>query len=158
MHSKTYAYYIYTVIFLLLVFYMFVTFELQILNFSSNFILIAALTFTLYIAIRGFQWYSVDTTGEVITLETKRYDAFSFVSTNYKKIDLPKYKLNSFELKNGIINDDLTLFINSRKNKSNLLKVKFTISFLSKTERQELISKLNEIVEVNQIQLDSKIA
>ena len=156
--SKKFAYIFYGTLFLLIAFYGLLSIELLSINFNSNIILIIAGVLSFYILTRGFQFYTLDTAGETLTLITKRYDLFSFLDTTEKKVDLPKYKLNSFEFNPGLINDDLTLLINSRKNKSNIIKVKLKISFLSKEEREKIIDELNKIVESNQYQLESKVA
>ena len=158
LQSKKYALVFYGVLFLLIAIYSLLSLELLSVNFNSNILLIIAAIFSLYVLIRGFHSYTIDTKGEVITLITKRYDFFSFSSKKEKKIDLPKYKINSYEFKPGLINDDLTLYINSRNSKASVVKSRFTISFLNKEERQKIIAELNKIVETNQFQLESKVA
>ena len=156
--SKKLAFLFYGVISLLFALYSLLSIGLLPIKFNSLIVLAIAAVLILYVILRGFQWYLFDTAGETLTIITKRYDLFSFLNSTEKKIDLPKYKLNNFEFNPGLINDDLTLFINSRKNKSGIIKVKLKISFLTKEERERIIAELNKIVETNQFQLDSKVA
>lgn len=109
---------------------------------------------TCYIAIRGWQYYEFDTSGEGLTVNVERIDFLSFLGTKQKRIDLPKYKINNYKISKGLLNDDLILFINSKKGKANLVKVKFRISFLSDQQRNIMISELDKIVTTNQYQLD----
>ena len=112
-----------------------------------------------YIAVRGWQYFELDTSGEGFTLKVQRIDLFSFLSSKEKNIDLPKYKLQNYLYNKGILNDDLTLFINSRKSKGNTVKVKFRLSLLSDKDREKIISELEKIISSNnQFQLDSKVA
>ena len=110
-----------------------------------------------YMMFVGWQYYEFDTSGEGLTLNVKRVDLFSFLSSREKKIDLPKYKLNKYEIRKGVLNDDLTLFINSKK-ETNIVKVKLRLSILSSAERNKIISELDKIIQNNQIQLGSKVA
>lgn len=115
--------------------------------------------FLTYIAIRGWHYYELDTSGEGFTLKVERIDLFSFISTKEKKIDLPKYKLQNYLYNKGVLNDDFTLFINSRKSKANTVKVKFRFSLLSEADREKIVSELEKIISSNnQYQLDSKVA
>ncbi|WP_322971633.1 hypothetical protein [Faecalibacter sp. LW9] len=112
-----------------------------------------------YIAVRGWQYYELDTSGEGFTLKVKRIDWFSFLSIKEKHIDLPKYKLQNYIYNKGVFNDDLTLLINSRKSKGNTIKVKFRLSLLSDNDREKIIMELEKIISSNnQFQIDSKVA
>lgn len=157
-NSKRYALLFYGIIFLLLALYSLLSIGLLPIKINNHVPLVITGVLIIYVFLRGFHWYSLDTAGETLTLITNRYDIFSFLSSNEKKIDLPKYKLDSFELNSGLVNDDFILFFNSRKNKSGIIKVKMKISFLTKDERLKIITELNKIVETNQYQLDSKVA
>lgn len=105
----------------------------------------------------SWQYYEFDTSGEGLTLNVKRVGIFSFLSSKDKKVDLPKYKLNSYEIKKGVLNDNLTLFINSKK-ELNVVKVKLQLSILSSEERNNITSELDKIIQQNQKQIESKVA
>lgn len=108
-----------------------------------------------YLMLKGLYYYEFDTSGEGFTLIVKRVGPFSFLSSKEKKIDLPKYKINNYELSNGVLNDNLVLMVNSKKGKSSIVKVKFNLSISSKLERNIIISELDKIIQQNKLQLGS---
>lgn len=128
------------------------------LPFNHYFIILIPVLIISYIATQGLQYFELDTCGEGITLTVQRIDLLSFLGMKEKKVDLPKYKLNNYQFRRGIFNDDLVLFINSRKSKSNVVKVKLRLSFLSNNTRNKIIAELDNIISKNQYQLENKIA
>lgn len=128
------------------------------LPFNKFYMLGVALLAVAYIAIRGFQYFEFDTSGEGLSLKVQRIDFFSFLNGKEKRVDLPKYKLNNYHFRKGILNEELVLLINSRKSKSNVVKVKLRLSFLSNKTRNNIISELDKIISKNQYQLENKIA
>jgi len=128
------------------------------LPFDEYYLLILVLIGLVYTAIRGWQYFEIDTLGEGLTIKVNRIDIFSFLSDKEKKIDIPKYKLNDYVINRGLFNDDLVLLINSRKSKSNVVKVKLRLSVYSNETRNEIVSELDKIVASNQFQLESKLA
>lgn len=122
------------------------------------YLIIMILICVIYVAVRGWQYFEFDTSGEGFTLIVNRVDCFAFLGSKEKKIDLPKYKLNNYEIRRGLFNDDLTLYINSRKSKTNVIKIKLRLTFLSKQNRNKIISELDKIVTTNQYKIETKVA
>ena len=128
------------------------TFNIEYEKIYLSVILITAL---FYLIFKGLHYYEFDTSGEGLTLIVKRVGPFSFLSRKEKKIDLPKYKINNYELSNGLLNDNLILMVNSKKGKSSIVKVKFDLSISSKVERNIIITELDKIIQQNKLQLES---
>lgn len=139
-------------IFLLILLLCLAMLYLNIFSFTSldevylSIIIIGIVTYMFFV---GWRYYEFDTSGEGLTLNVKSVGLLSFLSSKEKKVDLPKYKLNNYEIKKGILNDDLTLFINSKK-ESTIVKVKLRLSILSSNERNRIISELDKIIQNNQ--------
>ena len=91
----------------------------------------------------------MDTKGETITFETKNVGFLAFLDPKPNKIDLPKYKLIRYEYNNGVISKDLIFYINSKKNPSNLTKVKFRLAYISNRNINNILSELDKIVQSN---------
>ena len=112
----------------------------------------------LYVAIRGWQYFEFDTSGEGLTLNVNRIDCFAFLGSKHKRIDLPKYKIENYEMHRGLLNDDLVLYIKSRKSKTNVIKIKLRLTFLSNEMRNKITSELDKIVTNNQFKIETKVA
>lgn len=97
----------------------------------------------------GNQFFAMDTKGETITFETKNVGFLAFLDPKPNKIDLPKYKLIRYEYNNGVISKDLIFYINSKKNPSNLTKVKFRLAYISNRNINNILSELDKIVQSN---------
>ncbi len=122
------------------------------------YLIVTLLIGLVYIAIRGWQYFEFDTSGEGLTLNVNRIDCFAFLGSKHKRIDLPKYKIDNYEMRRGLFNDDLTLYIKSRKSKTNVIKIKLRLTFLSNEMRQNIMSELDEIVTTNQFKIETKVA
>lgn len=148
--------------FLLLLLFSTLILHFEIIDFNvilnKNYFIAVLAIGLLYVAIRGWQYFEFDTSGEGITLNVNRVDFFSFLGSKQKRIDLPKYKINNYEFRRGLFNDDLTLYINSRKSKTNVIKIKLRLTFLSNEMRQNIISELDKIVTTNQFKIETKVA
>ena len=99
----------------------------------------------------GNQFFAMDTKGETITFETKNVGALAFLVPNSNKIDLPKYKLIKYEYQNGLITKGLIFYINSKKNPSQLTKIKFRLAYISNRNLKNILSELDKIVESNHL-------
>ena len=139
----------------------FILLKLNLLDFGINnqeyYILSFLGIFLLIFANIGMHFYQFDTSGEGLTLIVKRIDPFSFLSSKEKKVDLPKYKLDHYEYKKGLLNDTITLFINSKRGAS-IIKVKMKLSILSKDHPSIICSELDKIVSSNRTNTDIKVA
>ncbi|WP_291121307.1 hypothetical protein [Empedobacter sp. UBA7248] len=97
----------------------------------------------------GNQFFAIDTKGETITFETKNVGFLSFLDSKTNKIDLPKYKLIKYDFQKGIFSKNVIFYINSKKNPTNLTKVKFRLAFISNRNINIILTELDKIVESN---------
>ncbi|MGV0920869.1 hypothetical protein ACTS94_10910 [Empedobacter falsenii] len=97
----------------------------------------------------GNQFFAIDTKGETITFETKNVGFLSFLDSKTNKIDLPKYKLIKYDFQKGILSKNVVFYINSKKNPTNLTKVKFRLAFISNRNINIILTELDKIVESN---------
>ena len=97
----------------------------------------------------GNQFFAIDTKGEAITFETKNVGFLSFLDSKTNKIDLPKYKLIKYDFQKGILSKNVVFYINSKKNPTNLTKVKFRLAFISNRNINIILTELDKIVESN---------
>ncbi len=103
----------------------------------------------------GNQFFAMDTKGETITFETKNVGFLSFLDSKTNKIDLPKYKLIKYEFQKGILSKSIVFYINSKKNPTNLTKVKFRLAFISNRNINIILTELDKIVESNYVVKDN---
>jgi hypothetical protein len=106
----------------------------------------------------GNQFFAMDTKGETITFETRNVGFFSFLDPGTNKIDLPKYKLIKYEYQNGFITKGIIFYINSKKNPSQLTKIKFRLAFVSNGNLKNILSELDKIVQSNYHSKDNVVA
>ncbi|WP_152606134.1 hypothetical protein [Empedobacter falsenii] len=99
----------------------------------------------------GNQFFAMDTKGETITFETKNVGFLSFLDSKTNKIDLPKYKLIKYEFQKGILSKSIVFYIDSKKNPTNLIKVKFRLAFISNRNINIILTELDKIVESNYV-------
>ncbi|MFV0142459.1 MULTISPECIES: hypothetical protein [Empedobacter] len=97
----------------------------------------------------GNQFFAIDTKGETITFETKNVGFLPFLDSKTNKIDLPKYKLIKYDFQKGILSKNVVFYINSKKNPTNLTKVKFRLAFISNRNINIILTELDKIVESN---------
>ena len=97
----------------------------------------------------GNQFFAMDTKGETITFETKNVGFLSFLDSKTNKIDLPKYKLIKYDFQKGILSKNVVFYIDSKKNPTNLIKVKFRLAFISNRNINIILTELDKIVESN---------
>ena len=103
----------------------------------------------------GNQFFAIDTKGETITFETKNVGFLSFLDSKTNKIDLPKYKLIKYDFQKGILSKNVVFYINSKKNPTNLTKVKFRLAFISNRNINIILTELDKIVESNYVVKDN---
>ena len=103
----------------------------------------------------GNQYFAIDTKGETITFETKNVGFLSFLDSKTNKIDLPKYKLIKYDFQKGILSKNVVFYINSKKNPTNLTKVKFRLAFISNRNINIILTELDKIVESNYVVKDN---
>ena len=103
----------------------------------------------------GNQFFAIDTKGETITFETKNVGFLSFLDSKTNKIDLPKYKLIKYEFQKGILSKSIVFYIDSKKNPTNLIKVKFRLAFISNRNINIILTELDKIVESNYVVKDN---
>ena len=103
----------------------------------------------------GNQFFAMDTKGETITFETKNVGFLSFLDSKTNKIDLPKYKLIKYEFQKGILSKSIVFYIDSKKNPTNLIKVKFRLAFISNRNINIILTELDKIVESNYVVKDN---
>lgn len=118
----------------------------------SPYIITVFIALLIYISCKsGNQFFSIDTKGETITFETKNVGFLSFLDSKINKIDLPKYKLIKYDFQNGLFSKNLVFYINSKKNPTNLTKVKFRLAFISKRNINMILTELDKIVASNYV-------
>lgn len=118
----------------------------------SPYIITVFIALLIYISYKsGNQFFSIDTKGETITFETKNVGFLSFLDSKTNKIDLPKYKLIKYDFQNGLFSKNLVFYINSKKNPTNLTKVKFRLAFISKRNINMILIELDKIVASNYV-------
>ncbi len=67
------------------------------------------------------------------------------------KIDLPKYKLIKYDFQKGILSKSIVFYINSKKNPTNLTKIKFRLAFISNRNINIILTELDKIIKSNYV-------
>ncbi|WP_068596199.1 hypothetical protein [Vaginella massiliensis] len=107
---------------------------------------IAVIAILLY---RGNQYYEYDTAGEVFNLRTKNHEISRLLMNNEKKIDIPKSKIADYRVIQKPLKTELQLFIRTKKSKTGITKVKFSLSYMPKKELQQVKEDLENIITQN---------
>jgi hypothetical protein len=99
--------------------------------------------------LRGMQIFRYDSDGEALNFHNE--DAFlsAYISSLKRTSDFPKYKLKDFKLKGNFIRSSLELILKSNRSEGGQLKLKYNISYLSKSEKNDLKKSLNKVVTFN---------
>ena len=93
---------------------------------------------------RGRQIFEYDSDGEALNFKNR--NVVPFLSHNASD-EFPKYKLQKFEIVDGIIFKRLYIFIYSKK--SSVVTLKYDVSYLSTKELRDLRISLNKVVKQN---------
>lgn len=121
-----------------------------IINIIPPYYLIAGVLFFIVIfSLMGHQHVEYDSDGEVINIRTK--DVFWSKYFPKKKItmDFPKNKLLSFRIHQSVFKRTLELIVTSKRTSHGVTKLRFNITFLTKSETNDLKRSLNKIVKNN---------
>ena len=70
-------------------------------------------------------------------------------------IAVRKYKLIKYEFQKGILSKSIVFYIDSKKNPTNLIKVKFRLAFISNRNINIILTELDKIVESNYVVKDN---
>ncbi len=97
----------------------------------------------------GHQNVEYNSDGELLNIKTQ--DAFwvKYFPQTRRIVDFPKSKLISFKIKNGFFQKKLDLYVTSKRTQSGYMKLRFNITYLSKSEISDLKRSLNKIVKRN---------
>ena len=64
-------------------------------------------------------------------------------------MDFPKNKLVSYRVRNSVFTKTLEMIVTSKRTSHGITKLKFNITFLSKSETNDLKRSLNKIIKQN---------
>lgn len=94
--------------------------------------------------IRGRQIFEYDSDGETLNFKNRGIIPFreSIVSD-----EVPKYQLKNYNVVNGFIFKKLHIIITRKK--SNIVTLKYDISYLTKREIRDLKHSLNKVIKAN---------
>lgn len=121
-----------------------------IVNIISPYLLIVAIISLLVIIyFLGHQHVEYDSDGEVINIRTK--DVFWSKYFPKKKIimDFPKNKLVSFRVNQTLFKKTLEMIVTSKRTSHGITKLKFNITYLTRSETNDLKRSLNKIIKNN---------
>lgn len=112
----------------------------------SAYLLLIIPTFLMAIFyVRGRQIFEYDSDGEALNFKNRNVILFLDKSLSD---EFPKYKLKKFEVINAFIFKRLYVSISSKK--TNMIILKYDISYLSKKELNDLKLSLNKVIKQNQ--------
>lgn len=94
--------------------------------------------------VRGRQVFEYDSDGEALNFKNR--NVLSFLDKALSD-EFPKYKLKNYEIINAIIFRRLYISISSKK--TNVIMLKYDISYLSKKELNDLKFSLSKVIKQN---------
>lgn len=122
-----------------------------IVNIISPYLLIAIILLLLLIMyFLGHQHVEYDSDGEVINIRTKDVFWSKYFPGQKIVMDFPKNKLVSFTIRQSLLRKTLEMYVTSKRSSNGVTKLKFNITFLSKSETNDLKRSLNKIIKNNQ--------
>lgn len=114
------------------------------LGWSEILLLIIPLILLMIFIVRGRQIFEYDSDGEALNFKNKNVVLFLNKALSD---EFPKYKLKKFEVVNALIFRRLFISISSKK--TNVIILKYDISYLSKKELNDLKLSLNKVIKQN---------
>lgn len=97
----------------------------------------------------GHQHIEYDSDGEVINIRTKDVFWSKYFPKAKVIMDFPKNKLVSYRIHRSIFTKTLEMIVTSKRTAHGVTKLKFNITFLSKSETNDLKKSLNKIIKNN---------
>lgn len=97
----------------------------------------------------GHQHVEYDSDGEVINIRTKDIFWSKYFPNHKVVMDFPKKKLVSFKVQHSFFKKTLEMYVTSKRTAHGVTKLKFNITFLSKSETNDLKRSLNKIIKNN---------
>ena len=97
----------------------------------------------------GHQHIEYSSDGEVLNIKTQ--DAFwaKYFPSTRVFVDFPKHKLVNFKISKSLFQRKLELYITSKRSQNGIAKLSFNITYLNKTEINDLKRSLNKILKKN---------
>lgn len=116
----------------------------------SPYYLIGIVVITIFILyLLGHQHIEYDSDGEVINIRTKDIFWSKYFPKGKVIMDFPKNKLVSYRVRNSVFTKTLEMIVTSKRTSHGITKLKFNITFLSKSETNDLKRSLNKIIKQN---------
>lgn len=119
-------------------------FRTRYLGWESIFLILIPFLLLAVFYFRGKQIFEYDSDGEALNFKNR--NVMPFLASTLSD-EFPKYKLQKFEILNGLVFKRLYIYISSKK--SNLLTLRYDISYLNKQELRDLRISLNKVVKQN---------
>lgn len=121
-----------------------------IVNIISPYLLIGIILLVFFLLyILGHQHVEYDSDGEVINIRTKDVFWSKYFPKQKIVMDFPKNKLVSFKIKQSGLKKTLEMYVTSKRTAQGVTKLRFNITFLTKSETNDLKRSLNKIVKNN---------
>lgn len=114
------------------------------LGWSAYLLIIIPALLTAIFYIRGRQIFEYDSDGEALNFKNKNVVLFLDKPLSD---EFPKYKLKKYEVINAFVFTRLYISISSKK--TNIIILKYDISYLSKKELNDLKFSLNKVIKQN---------
>lgn len=116
---------------------------------SPYFLIAIVIAFIFILYSFGHQHVEYDSDGEVINIRTKDVFWSKYFQKEKVVMDFPKNKLVSYRVKNSVFTKTLEMIVTSKRTSHGITKLKFNITFLSKSETNDLKRSLNKIIKQN---------
>jgi len=121
-----------------------------IINIISPYTMIGLIVlFMLFLYWLGHQHVEYDSDGEVINIRTKDIFWSRYFPKERIVMDFPKNKLISFKIEKSMFKKTLEMYVTSKRTANGITKLKFNITFLNKSETNDLKRSLNKIIKNN---------
>ncbi|MDO5615091.1 MAG: hypothetical protein Q4G16_02795 [Cruoricaptor ignavus] len=119
-------------------------YKIDVLGVESYLLLVVPILLLAIFYIRGRQIFEYDSDGEALNFKNR--NIVSFLGKTVSD-EFPKYKLEKFDIVNGLFFKRLYITIDSKK--SHHIVLKYDISYLTKKEVADLRHSLNKVVKNN---------
>jgi uncharacterized membrane protein YdbT with pleckstrin-like domain len=97
----------------------------------------------------GHQHMEFSSEGEVLNIKTQDVFWTKYFPSTRIIVDFPKSKLVNFKIQSGIFQKKLDLYITSKRSQNGIAKLSFNITYLNKSEINDLKRSLNKILKKN---------
>lgn len=119
--------------------------KFDVLGEKSWVLLLVPIILLLFLYILGRPIFEYDSDGEALTF--RNYHIVHIFTKKNAKDEFPKYKLLEFNVVNALIFKKLYIYVSSKK--SNVMILKYNISFLNSKQIKDLKFSLNKVIKAN---------